>query len=89
MLKTLVILSAIVLVGCASQPKQEYYPADMKNFVANCNQAKSQVDFLTQKIDEYNEYHKTHPITLEDRRYYGKLKNNLWGLRSVCSAKSL
>jgi uncharacterized lipoprotein YmbA len=89
MLKTLIIFGAIVLVGCASQPKQEYYPADMKNFVANCGQAKSQIDFLTQKIDEYIQYHQTVPPTLEDRRYYGKLKNNIWSLRSTCPAKFL
>ena len=87
MIKNLIILSAVVLVGCASQPQQKYYPADMNNFIANCNQASSQIDFLTQRIDEYNEYHRTNPPTLEDRRYYGKLKNNLWSLRSSCSQK--
>ena len=89
MLKTLMIISTVTLVGCAGQPRQEYYPADMKHFIASCSQARSQIDFLTQKINEYNEYHKTQPITLEDRRYYGNLKNNLWSLRSSCSAKQL
>jgi uncharacterized lipoprotein YmbA len=89
MIKLLIVLVGIALVGCASQPEKPYYPADMKNFVASCSIAKSQVDFLTEKIDEYNEYHRTHPITLEDRRYYEKLKNNLWSLRSSCSAKQL
>ena len=86
MIKVLISSVAVVLVGCASQPEKPYYPADMKNFVANCSQARNQVDFLTQKIDEYNEYHRTRPSTLEDRRYYEKLKNNLWTLRSSCSA---
>jgi len=86
MIKYLLPVVVVTLVGCASQPEQPYYPADMKNFIANCGQARSQVDFLTQKIDEYNQYHRTHPITLEDRRYYEKLKNNLWSLRSSCSA---
>ena len=90
MLKHLIIFSAVALVGCASsQPKKSYYPADMKNFVANCNQARSQVDFLNQKITEYLAYHSNRPTTLEDRRYYGQLKNNLWSLRSSCSAKQL
>lgn len=89
MLKFSILLVGIVLVGCASQPEKSYYPADMKNFVASCHQARSQIAFLTEKIDEYNEYHRTHPITLEDRRYYEKLKNNLWSLRSSCSAKQL
>jgi uncharacterized lipoprotein YmbA len=85
MIKLLVLAGVVALVGCASQPEKTYYPADMKTFVANCGQAKTQVDFLSQKIDEYSEYHRAHPITLEDRRYYGQLKNNLWSLRSSCS----
>jgi hypothetical protein len=88
-MRVILFLAVISIIGCASQPKQEYYPADMKNFIASCSQARSQIDFLTQKINEYNEYHKNQPITLEDRRYYGNLKNNLWSLRSSCSAKQL
>jgi uncharacterized lipoprotein YmbA len=89
MIKFLILATASVLVGCASQPKQEYYPADMKNFVASCGQAKHQIDFLNVKINEYLEYHQNRPPTLEDRRYYSQLKNNLWSLRSTCSAKYL
>lgn len=89
MFKTLIIVSAIALAGCAGQPMPAYRPADMTNFIASCQQAKSQIDFLTQKINEYDEYHKTVPPTLEDRRYYSKLKNNLWSLRSTCPAKFL
>ena len=88
-MRVILFLAVISMVGCASQPEKPYYPADMKNFVAGCNQAKNQIAFLTEKIDEYNEYHRTHPITLEDRRYFEKLKNNLWSLRSSCSAKQL
>jgi len=86
MIKLLVLVGIIALGGCASQATKSYYPADMTNFVANCRMAKVQIDFLTQQIDEYTAYHLTQPITLEDRRYYGKLKNNLWSLRSSCSA---
>jgi uncharacterized lipoprotein YmbA len=90
MFKYLILVGVVALVGCASnQPEKPYYPADMKNFVASCSQARSQVDFLNQKIAEYLEYHKDRPTTLEDRRYYGQLKNNLWSLRSSCSAKQL
>ena len=89
MLKIVIVAGIITLVGCATQAQSTYYPADMKNFVGECSQAKSQIDFLTQKINEYNDYHKTTPPTLEDRRYYSKLKNNLWSLRSTCSAKYL
>ena len=89
MIKFLMSVAVVALAGCASQLTQAYRPADMTNFLANCNQAKSQIDFLTQKINEYNEYHKTVPPTLEDRRYYSKLKNNLWSLRSTCPAKFL
>lgn len=86
MIKYLIPVIVIALVGCASQPEKPYYPADMTNFVASCKDARSQADFLAQKINEYNEYHRTHLVTLEDQRYYGKLKNNIWSLRSSCSA---
>jgi uncharacterized lipoprotein YmbA len=89
MIKQLTVVGILFLAGCASQPEKPYYPADMTNFIADCGRAKSQMDFLTQKIDEYNEYHRTNPPTLEDRRYYSKLKNNLWSLRSSCAQKFL
>lgn len=89
MFKSLILVSGIFLIGCAGQPAKPYYPADMKNFVANCQQAKSQIDFLQREIDDYLEYHRTVPVTLEDQRYFGKLKNNIWSLRSSCSQKFL
>lgn len=88
-MRVILFLAVIFMIGCASQPEKPYYPADMKNFVASCHQSKNQIPFLIQKIDEYHEYHRTHSITLEDRRYFEKLKNNLWALRSSCSAKQL
>jgi len=87
MIKQSVLLVVILLVGCATHTA--YQPVDMTTFVASCPDAKRQIDFLTIKIDEYNQYHQTNPPTLEDRRYYSKLKNNLWSLRSTCSAKYL
>jgi hypothetical protein len=89
MLKHLIILSIAALVGCASQPEKKYYPPDMKNFVASCSQARTQIDYLTQEISSYNEYYKDRPTTLEDRRTYGRMKNVLWSLRSSCSVKQL
>jgi hypothetical protein len=89
MLKHLIILGTVALVGCASQPEKKYYSPDMKNFVANCNMARSQIDYLTREINDYNEYFKNNPTTLEDRRTYGRMKNALWSLRSSCSAKQL
>ena len=79
----------VILVGCASQQQKKYQPVDMTNFIANCSQARSQADFLQKEIDAYLEYHKTVPVTLEDQRYFGKLKNNLWSLRSTCPQKFL
>jgi hypothetical protein len=90
MLKILIFIGTIALVGCASSPPEKpYTPADMTNFRANCLIAKVQIDSLQQKINEYLAYHQNRPPTLDDRRYYGKLKNNLWALRSTCSAKQL
>lgn len=89
MIKHLIILGTVVLVGCASQPEKKYYPPDMTNFVASCVQARTQIDYLTREINNYNEYYKDRPTTLESRRAYGRMKNALWSLRSSCSAKQL
>lgn len=89
MLKQLVIVGTVLLVGCASQPTPTYQKADMTNFIANCRVAKTQIDFLQKQIDAYVAYHQKVPPTLEDQRYYGKLKNNIWSLRSTCPAKYL
>lgn len=89
MIKHLIILGVLIVSGCATRPEQAYRPADMTNFVANCQQARSQIDFLQREIDAYLAYHKTVPVTLEDQRYFGKLKNNLWSLRSSCPQKFL
>jgi hypothetical protein len=89
MLKHLIIFSTVALVGCASQPEKKYYPPDMTNFIASCSQARTQIDYLTQEINNYNEYYKDRPTTLEDRRTYGRIKNAIWSLRSSCSAKQL
>ena len=89
MVKHLIVLVALLVSGCATQPEKAYHPADMTNFIANCRQARGQIDFLQQEIDAYLTYHKTVPVTLEDQRYFGKLKNNLWSLRSTCPQKFL
>ena len=89
MFKYLVLAGIVTLVGCASQPEKKYYPPDMKNFVASCSQARTQIDYLTKEINDYKEYFKNNPTTLEDRRAYGRMKNAIWSLRSSCSAKQL
>ena len=89
MLKSLILVGTITLVGCASQPEKTYYTPDMTNFVASCKNARTQIDYLNKEINDYNEYFKNKPTTLEDRRAYGRMKNALWSLRSSCSAKQL
>jgi hypothetical protein len=79
----------IFLTACAGQPQQPYQPADMSNFVMNCRQAHYQIDFLSNQIAAYQAYHTTQPVTLKDQRYYGKLKNSIWALRSTCDARYL
>jgi conjugal transfer/entry exclusion protein len=82
-------MAIVILTGCAGQLQQSYQPADMSNFVMNCRQAHYQIEFLSNQIDGYQVYHTTHPITKEDQRYYGKLKNSIWALRSTCDARYL
>ena len=89
MIKFLLFVTVTTLVGCAGQSQQTYQPADMRNFVMDCRLAHYQIDFLSNQIAAYQTYHATHPVTLEDQRYYGKLKNNIWALRSTCDARYL
>ena len=89
MFRSLILVGIVTLVGCASQPEKKYYTPDMTNFVASCKNARIQIDYLTKEINDYNEYFKNNPTTLEDRRAYGRMKNALWSLRSSCSAKQL
>ena len=91
MIKGFVALALITLAGCASQQAGAYRRADVTNFKPDCQVARSQIDYLNRLIDEYLAYGRQDPkaLTLEDRRYYEKLKNNLWSLRSSCSAKYL
>lgn len=89
MLKLLIAIGTVALVGCAGQPTKTYYTPDMQNFVASCKNARTQIDYLTKEINDYNEYFKNNPTTIEDRRAYGRMKNALWSLRSSCSAKQL
>jgi hypothetical protein len=85
-MRVIFFLAVIFMVGCATQPEKTYYPPDMKNFVASCKHAQTQIDYLTKEINDYNEYYKDRPTTLEDRRAYGRMKNAVWALRSSCSA---
>ena len=84
----LMLLSLVIwFAGCATQPTQSSFDrSDMTSFKTDCAQARSQVDYLQTRIDAYHAYFKSNPVTLEDRRYYSKLKNNIWSLRASCSA---
>ena len=81
----LFLLSA-VLAGCATKPVAPFTRTDLDGWQNDCGQAKRQVEYLQQRLNSYREYFKDHPITIEDQKYMSKLKNNLWSLRSSCSA---
>jgi hypothetical protein len=86
-MRFLFFCTVILFAGCATHPTQSSFDrSDMMGFKADCGQARSQVDYLQARIDAYHAYFKSNPITLEDRRYYSKLKNNIWSLRASCSA---
>ena len=88
MIKALVLVGVITLSGCATRTPPvaslPYYTMD--NFKANCSLSETQRKFLEDRITEYELYHQTRPYTEQDQRYYIKLKNSLWGLRSACGA---
>ena len=81
------LFSAVILfAGCAAQVTQRSFDrSDMMSFKTDCAQARTQVDFLQSRIDAYHAHFRSNPVTLEDRRYYTKLKNNIWSLRASCS----
>lgn len=87
----LILTAAVVLGGCASTPQPvATLPYDsMKNFTASCPHAREQLAFVNRRLEEYQEYHKLRPYTIEDRRYYGHLKNAQWSLRSTCKPEQL
>jgi hypothetical protein len=90
MLKRSIVIVAMVVSGCATQSPAGtgLKQADMQTFRPNCKIAQIQIDNLNRNITDYLEYFKTHTTTLEDRRYFGKLKNNIWSLRSSCFENS-
>ena len=89
LVKKLVLLGAVALMGCATHPATDSYrPADMHLFKANCAIAQIQIDSLNRNVTDYLEYFRTRKPTLEDQRYFGRLKNNIWSLRSSCFENS-
>ena len=76
----------VILTGCATKPVAPFDRSDMNGWKNDCGRAQQQIDYLQSRIIAYREYFKDRPITLEDQKYMGKLKNNLWSLRSSCSA---
>jgi uncharacterized lipoprotein YmbA len=86
MIKALVIVGAIVLSGCASQTTQQGYDiSDYNTFKIDCSRAREQAEYLQSKITGFHEYFRNRSTTLDERKYYTRLKNNLWSLRSSCS----
>ena len=90
-MKQLIIVSAILLTGCAAQQPVTTAPAmlpyyAMTNFKADCLYGDTQRQFLEERLAEYDRYHATRAATEQSRDYYNKLKNALWGLRSACGA---
>jgi hypothetical protein len=83
-MKKLIYIFLIVISGCASQQGTVPYD-DIRNVTANCNTAKSQIDYLITQIKRYQDYHLGQPLSDEDRKYIGKAKNIIWSLRSTCS----
>ena len=92
LIKTLLVVTAFALVGCATKPRPPsvvYIPPyqAMDLFKADCLQAKAQIDFLERKLVEYQQYHEYYPYTDADTRYYRQVKNALWALRTSCIVK--
>ena len=90
MIKLLVLAGVITLSGCATRTPVAKAEAPLPYYImdtvkADCLYGDHQRKFLEDKIAEYQYYHTDHPYTDQDRQYYSKLKNALWGLRSSCA----
>jgi hypothetical protein len=89
-MRLIYICVLIMMTGCAVKlAPTDFDRSDMAHFQPSCTQAQSQVDYLQGRIRAYHDYFKSRPITVDDRKYYTKLKNNFWALRSSCSALQL
>lgn len=80
-MKYLVIL--LLITGCATQtkvPVTNTARLDMTTFAADCRYASYQMTQLQTALSEYDQ------TQTKDYAYYQKLKNNIWALRSTCSA---
>jgi hypothetical protein len=87
-MKLVIFCAVLVLTGCAAQTTRSGYDiSDYDTFKTDCGQARSQVDYLKSRIDEFHVYFQANPqqLTKSYRQYYTRLKNNLWTLRSSCS----
>jgi len=88
------MIGVAAISGCATQPQPRplSIPAPpyqaMDQYQPNCYYAREEIPVLEQKVTEYQTYHQDHAITDADLKYYGKLKNSLWGLRSCGSKQS-
>jgi uncharacterized lipoprotein YmbA len=86
-MRLLVLCLSIWLTGCATHSATATFDlSDMNNFKPDCEQAKVQGFYLQQRITAFHNYFDGRSLNLEQRQYYTKLKNNLWSLRSSCSA---
>ena len=85
-MRKLFLATLITISGCAAQPTAPFDRSDMSGFTPDCGRAQQQVDYLQSRATAYLEYFQSRTPTLEDRRYYSTLKNNIWSLRASCSA---
>jgi len=81
-MKTLFVIIAVTLVGCATQP-----PTPTVNLgQANCATARTQIPYLEQQIAVFRAGRIGWSETDEDRKYVARAKNIIWSLRSTCPA---
>lgn len=85
-MKFLCVIMALTVVGCASQPTSTGFDkSDYDTMRPDCGQARNQAAYYESRIKEFHEYFRNRTPSVDDRKYYTRLKNNLWSLRSSCA----
>lgn len=70
-------LLVLLLAGCTQQQMPEL---NMVSYQADCRMANYQMSELEQALRQYEQ------SGADNYNYYQQLKNNIWSLRSNCSA---
>jgi len=83
-MRTLIIVSALAITGCANTVVPVTASAPM-----NCATAGTEIPYLEQQFSAFQVSRKGWPETAQDRQWVNTVKTRLWYLRTACANRSL